>query len=280
MVTWLFHTRKGRLTLLLLGVALLLCALSLLLPIYGQICEYNPYIDREKCSSGRLAIILFIRAAKFIDSFSGFVTAIAAAMLTAITIKLARLEAESGKTSRAELRTYLSAIAKGVTVAADGETLTVYVEIKNAGQTPAFNMVVPTGVIVLPPNERFQIGKIKISDEQIDTLPPVTLPKDGASVVVPTIQLSYADRIRFLSSSHRFYVFGLITYQDVFGDFQWTEFCAYLDFKRFVPFFDIAKSAPDEKVNVSFKVAEFGNDTSVNPRHAERMKAFYESLGK
>jgi len=276
--TWRSKTFRWIANIVLCAVFVGLVA-SLALPAIYEICGPNEYTHAKECTQYHLPQFIFLWTVGVGDTHNGLITAIATVLLTWLTVRLARLEQESGETQRAELRAYMSANTRGITVAQDGETITIYVQLTNAGQTPAFNVVVPCGISVLPPDRRFQVASIRITAADIDELPITTLPKDGKCVVHATKKIPYTDAIKYLSTANNIYIFGLITYQDVFGNSQWTEFCQYLEWKRFQRFLAAALDAgPDEKIDISFKVASFGQDSSLNPRHAEKMRHFRQGI--
>ncbi len=224
--------------------------------------ENNPDIYEKTAT-------LFVCEGVSVDRNGELITALATVFLAVITFLLVGLGREQSDTNKAQLRAYMSAITKGITVAADGETVSIYVQLTNSGQTPAFNLIVPCGIIVLPPDDRFSVRDIKLTKQDAEKLPVTTLPKDASCVIHAATRITYADAVAYLASPRRIYVYGRMTYQDVFGLPQWAEFCHYLDWPKFQAFLSAAlNSGPDQKTNLSFKVAEFGQDTSFGPRHS------------
>jgi hypothetical protein len=96
-------------------------------------------------------------------------------------------------------------------------------------------------------------------------LAAATLGKDAQTTAAPSQRITDADRQTMLEKNEYFYVCGLVSYTDIFGASQWSEFCAFLEPRSFARWFEEASQRRGEKIAVSFKLAPFGNDASFRP---------------
>ena len=154
-----------------------------------------------------------------------------------------RLVMEERANKRIELRAYLSATARGI--ALEGDFLRAYVEIQNGGGTPAFNVTIPAiWDFKPPPPHAFQVAEAGETEAALANLATFTLPKGGIHTLSPKSKI--VDRAQLIAGAQnqRFYVFGLITYKDVFGDIHWAEFCAFLEGDEFLAAFACAENNP------------------------------------
>jgi hypothetical protein len=227
--------------------------------LFGDFCGQQ----KEGCygdyASNNIAYVAIARAVEFLELHNALITAVATALLTVITWRLARLESESGETRKAELRPYFSVSAKGISLSADGRIF-AYVEIKNAGQTPAFNIFAPSTIVLCPPPpHKFDVGSIPITPEVLADLGSVTLPKEGSLVITPERFIPYAEVIAALSRSERFYVSGMIHCKNVFQEKQTDKFTMFLEPNEFGAAYIACRNTPGEVLSLNFRVAEFGN---------------------
>jgi hypothetical protein len=177
-----------------------------------------------------------------------------------------------------ELRAYLSAKVRAIKL--EGQILRAYVSVQNDGQSPAFNVKIPAvWETKAPPPHTFLVSEAGESGAVIAGLSPFTLSKGGSSTLSPKAMIpdipAFRDKVATLGS--RFYVYGLITYLDVFGDTQWVEFCEFLESAAFLVAFDRAQASPGVLVEAAFQVPSFGNEASFSPDHAEAMEKYRKS---
>jgi hypothetical protein len=252
-----------------LGLALVSVFLfvgSLFVEFVSELCSYDQYGEAEQCAPHHLGPWIVFWAVMQADAHNGLITAISTVLLTWITYLLVRLGIRDSKTQEAQLRAYVSAIPRGLFVESDKETVAVLVQVRNAGQTPAFNLIAPAAVVVKPgPPYKFRIGEIEVTKERIGALPTITMPSGGEHVVAPKGPVTYADRIKMIAENQCLYVFGLIAYKDVFGEDCTVEFCSYLEAREFMEAYNLGVATPRQKIECGFKVATFANEASFNP---------------
>jgi hypothetical protein len=220
----LASTVRGRLW---IGLSLLLSgliALSFLAGLSDQICDYNQYRSQDECRSGPLVIVLLTKAARFIDSFNGFVTAAATALLTWITWKLASIEKDNAATTRAQLRAYVFVTQSKdhfARIDADGVLRTTLI-VENSGATPAHCVGHKTR-IGSRPNPLPKGTEFTFSPEAF--VRRISIAPNGGSVTIPIEYKFSPSSIELLKSNDNYvWIWGRIVYADGFGVERFTNF--------------------------------------------------------
>ena len=133
------------------------------------------------------------------------------------------------KTSRVQLRAYVVVSSAGITGGADDEetTPTAVVTIKNAGQTPAHDVVNVSGIAIdlfpPPPTLRLTItdGDFATVGRTRETLGPgnTTISSTSAGRL-----LMDDEKKGIIEGVGAIYVYGEIRYRDAFGKRRWTRY--------------------------------------------------------
>lgn len=167
---------------------------------------------------------------------NGIIQALAAIIMALFTVSLTVLAKSADKTAKKEIRAYISVdIPRGSKVTVGGNRRKQGADIApvaffkfmivNNGSTPAKNIRYREGSKVLGYNERPETDGIK----------PRKLPDISKGGSIPhyfysqIIDGQYLDMTQIDLSLLAPMVFGLIEYDDVFGDTWRTEFCAKID---------------------------------------------------
>lgn len=270
-------------------VVLLFSVPVALAPSFAECVAKLPSYDIYHQGAKEQSYFLFSLLAKFrctgdfihvnADSIVAVFTIVLAIATIRLWISTNRLWEGAERASERQLRAYVSAKVESIMLEADGKTLRAFVKIKNRGQTPAFNVKIPSAVNILPaPPQSFLVAdELPFTDEQLDRMARFTLSKDGKTGNSPNSQIPSIDNVRKTADDQALYVFGLITYRDVFGEDHWVEFCSFLRRDAFLEAFNEAEKNRDQRIDAMFEIASFGNDASFNPDHAKQMAKFQKS---
>ncbi len=167
--------RHTRIVLSIVGALLLLAALSLLLPIYGEICTENQYTGHKDCAAYHIVLVALWHLAKVLNNWSAAITAVATVSIAAFTWTLWRATSEQGRltvraiteaqqSSQRELRAYLSVRIGAATFQDRSRNLKFagHPSLKNNGRTPAYKVILWTRAEIIPDaltdNYNFQIA--------------------------------------------------------------------------------------------------------------------------
>ena len=140
----------------------------------------------------------------------------------------------SRNTARRQLRAYLWVKAVELHDLEAGKLPYVILEVRNAGQTPAYDAVINAGCIIypepFPPNTPFPtIGPEGVPSRLV--LHPGTEPPFKTRAPLRAAQMmpqSVADDLK-RGDEHRLFIFALVEYRDAFGTKQKTYFCNGVD---------------------------------------------------
>jgi hypothetical protein len=153
-------------------------------------------------------------------------------MLWVATVSLVK---SADTNAERQLRAYI--VAKAVDANMSGSDsavmVTVKIVIKNTGQTPAHDLRIVSKTELLPHPIKMPFNFTLISgpdpsasllgsNESIESESEPNEPFDGNAMMVAAEPESGA----------RIYTWGTITYRDVFGNNQWTNFCSSLIFRE------------------------------------------------
>ena len=146
-----------------------------------------------------------------------------------------RLVRSSEKTAERQLRAYIVVSAKGIDIRGPENEVSVSVQIgvKNTGQTPAHALAIVSKTellahpIKMPFDFSLELGpdasrSILGAGEYIESDSKPAKPFDGNEMMVA----------KEPEAGARIYTWGTVTYRDVFGHPQWTNFCSSLIFER------------------------------------------------
>jgi hypothetical protein len=145
-----------------------------------------------------------------------------------LVLATTRLWQGAEDTAQRQLRAYVAVY--GTHFKAASERFESHLEIKNTGQTPARNcrIITVSCIMLHPPTEGFDFTSVNPITE-----PSVTVLAAGQR----TGSLAYFDKTEFTNEEIaeamkengwlRIYSYGNVTYDDVFGNSHWTNFCLY-----------------------------------------------------
>jgi hypothetical protein len=194
---------------------------------------------------------------------NGAITAIATAFLTIITALLAWLAYEQSKTGRAQLRAYISANAIKAGILKDDKTIYVIVELRNTGQTPAFEFSDLGNLLVLPYPIAYHLNLTPEAETSQRPNPTYVFYPGAVHASVPSLTMTWEDAIKMKRDGYALYVFGRMDYKDVFGRPQWGEFCAAIEPKDFWAWIPIALEDRDRQaVKATFRFTKGNNRAS------------------
>ena len=183
-------------------------------------------------------IITFINAnEKIINATStGFIAlftivlAIATAFLYCATRNLVF---NARDTAERQLRAYVFPVPSTIDYNAITKKVSIWFKIKNVGQTPAYNFVYLSKVEVFPyplfDNNIFASFPEDIYSALIDKSHAIIFPSadlDGCQICETPLELS--DVQSFINNpDRRFYLYGMINYEDIFKKVRTTKFCIW-----------------------------------------------------
>lgn len=156
--------------------------------------------------------------------FTG-ISVIAASVAALAAVAIAIITYNS---AQKELRAYVHVVPGNVHHVGDGSTLVGYVRIENSGQTYARDVIRHVGIDVAPPadlndptffeeRETLEEGKGVLSPGA-----PHSIYRTWTRAVTDTEKTQIVKRN---GRDLRIYIFGTITYFDIFGNDRTTEFC-------------------------------------------------------
>lgn len=202
--------------------------------------------------------------AVFANENGNAITGIATILLGLITGLLVWIAYDQSRTSRAQLRAYVSALPQGMVLDKDGRTVIAIVQVKNVGQTPAFRAQTRSAIIVekLPPPKAFHLNPV----DEGKVVPTFVMFPGGEHVNAPRKFLDGDELMKMDDGKHGLYMFGRVTYRDIFRAEQWTEFCAVLEKRDFKEWLATASTKRGEEIAARFKFTEGNNTASQNRR--------------
>lgn len=216
--------RRSRIFWSVLAVGLLVLLLfvgSLFTPFYGEICTKNEYTNQKDCASYHVALVFLWQVAKTLNEYGTATTAIATALLAAITWFLVRFARDQSRTTRAQLRAYVLVSGAEVTDIGNRDSRRVTLTIKNFGQTPAHDVKfwMGTGLrefplyrLLEPPSEPVPMSSDVLAPGRVSIM----------ILAVPRTTDGQEESIR--GGKGAIYAFGQATYFDVFNIERQTDF--------------------------------------------------------
>lgn len=115
-------------------------AASLAMPAVYEICSPNEYTHAKECTLYHLPQFIFIGAVGIGDAHNGLIIAVATALLTWITWRLAILESAGAKTTEAQLRARILVFEPVISI--NAAIIDAAVNMNNFGPTPAKDVTV------------------------------------------------------------------------------------------------------------------------------------------
>lgn len=165
-----------------------------------------------------------------------------------------------------QLRAYISAHIRNLKIIGKGKQASVTVDMKNHGQTPAKNLRyhAMTAVMPYPLPENFIFPELPgISDSRDTIHPGVT--HNGYAWPRRNFTEEEIDYI-IKGESPRLYAFGIIYYEDIFGQTRTTEFCISITGQNFGAIRELDEAAEagakSLKTEVRFHAADRYNDAT------------------
>jgi hypothetical protein len=220
--------RRTKLAVSAIGVLVAVALLSLLLPVYGEICGQSQQPGHENCASYHMLFVVFWYIGKIGNDYGVAITALATGLLAVITWRLVALGREQSNTTRAELRAYLSVVVGAGVYQDDKCKFEAKPGIINNGQTPAYNVRY---------RAKAEILSDSVAVSYTFTAPPDT-PKSQSSIGPKENRLLSAILPYRVADSEvqdimdgngkALWVWGVVHYDDVFGKAHFTQFCQRL----------------------------------------------------
>jgi len=182
--------------------------------------------------------------------------------LSIATFLLGYLAWDQGRTNRAQLRAYVSAVPMKAAFSSP-ETISVVLTVTNTGQTPAFDTQCLWGIDVLPmpTQEPSQLPQLR-PDAKAPLPNSVVFSNSAFSSTIPR-RITETELGRIHEGTHAIFVFGKVTYVDVFREKQWVEFCSYMHRSDYQTWRENVRSqSPRTPVQALFQPTEWNNDAS------------------
>jgi hypothetical protein len=210
-----------------IGILAGLLAVAFELDFQGQMCEYNQATKHGDCTVYSLFPFLLIKIATSLNDYGVAITGIATVFLTIITGWLVFVAREQSKTTRAQLRAYIEVkIGKIDFNSTPNATTEVILKAKNVGQTPARDTVTESWVDLRPwPHPPG--GNWKGPPDPNPVSKNIISPRQARAFKVGTARGLNAAELAEVAAGNirRLYIYGSVTYVDVFGEGRVTEFC-------------------------------------------------------
>jgi hypothetical protein len=223
-------TRRKKIFWLVLGGAYVV-GLIALIPAHGEICKEGTKASEEACTSYSLLPFILIKIGQALDALGVAITALATIAIAWFTLSLRRStdrlwdageaqRALSEETAERQLRAYLSVepvhfdFKRGPNQVLSCK---VRLQIKNAGQTPAYRVEIDTDFRIGPwPLER-DFGPLKKNAIQFGRS---IGPSESTSA-----SSEKGQNISTVNPGERLYFIGRILYRDAFGKSRETWSC-------------------------------------------------------
>jgi hypothetical protein len=241
--------RRTRVVLVFVGTLVVLAAVSLLVPIYGEICTENQYTGHKDCAAYHMVFVALWHLAKPFSDWSAGITAIATVAIGAFTWTLWRATTEQGRlTVRAingaqdanqrGLRAYLS-VTIGVAAYQDRTTNTKFAghpTLKNNGRTPAYKVRIWTRAEIIPDTlvDKYTFAVVPTDEVSQATIGP------GEDRILTCVVPSYvndADIAKIKKGDGTaLWAWGTVRYEDAFKTSRYVNFSqklVWLDNKVF-----------------------------------------------
>lgn len=220
--------------------------------------EIDPAITRPT------PINLFFHCGGYFATENGDgITAIFTAMLAVITVLLAFLAYDQGRTTRAQLRAYVVVSPKRAALDFDDHTVTVVAFTQNKGQTPAFKTQVLWDAKVMEYPMRVKLRYDGHPGDIDKPIPTFVCYPEADTITVKRITLTDSEIASIRGKTHALYAYGRVTYLDAFKDPQKAEFCACIDGEYFDIWMIEAKASQKRQhVPAPFKFTENNNTAS------------------
>jgi hypothetical protein len=230
-----------------------------------QECERSPEqqaIWNARTSGLHRFSLLINCEAAFLNANGGAITGVASVLLAWITYLLVGLGREQGRTTRAQLRAYVSAIPEQAFFEADGR-LGIIVQLKNVGVTPAFETQCLWDWRVMPRPGRDEVEFNFTNPESVPIATFVLYPDSGNKSVKRHMLTSAM--LAQLEDGYVIHAFGMVFYIDAFGEKQWGKFSGYMTKTEYDLWLYNYKSQPEGErrpVAAPFKFTEGNNRAS------------------
>jgi hypothetical protein len=211
-------------------VLLVLALASLLTPFYAEICEKSEYTGQKECTAHHMAVYFVLYIGQFLDAHGGAIAGVATVILAYITWRLVTLGKDQSETTRAQLRAYLSVVVGAAIYQERDKELRFEGKpaILNNGQTPAYNVRYRIKADILTDS----VAKDFVFSE------PPDVPQSQSSIGPKENRLMSAVVDHYVDDAEvqdivngkgkSLYVWGVVHYDDVFGEPRFTQFAQKL----------------------------------------------------
>ena len=154
-------------------------------------------------------------------------------------------------TSKQQLRAYVGFDGAEARYLDGSRPVEIMLKFKNAGQTPAYKFSTKGGCTLFP-----YPGPTKFKDVSDHIHAPLTVPPGGATIKMEYADLPSARLANLKAGKDVLYVFGTITYEDIFGQPHYVNYRWLIGGKQ-----KISMTEKDGKLVELLAPAEDGNDS-------------------
>jgi hypothetical protein len=210
-------------------------SVSTLMPCQNDERQESVNDTTKQCASERSTIFvgnppLLYTIAAWLDSHNGTVTGIATVFLAWITYGLVRLGVDQAKTNRAQLRAYVFVEWRGTfNFGVANMKPGVALSFVNRGQTPALVTRVAVSIVAMPA-ELPKGGELPTPVDILVQSMPVA-PNALSATLQAFAERPFSERdvtdTTAIEGPRRTYIFGTVTYVDIFNLEQHTRFCCF-----------------------------------------------------
>jgi hypothetical protein len=174
----------------------------------------------------------------------------------AAALKAANAASANTDMLRTQMRANVFGMPKGAALAADNKTITIYVDLENSGQTPAYNCI---GQWAAGIKKHPLSAPVTVEEGDLGRTASTVIYAQKSHATTQTITLTDADLTLINEETHALYVYGAISYTDAFHEDQASEFCLFLDKGQFYAWRERSRAEPRKAILPIWKVAQFNN---------------------
>jgi hypothetical protein len=194
----------------------------------GQICEYKQATKHEDCSTYSLFSFLFIQINKTLNDYGAEITGLATVLLAIITGLLVSVARGQFKTMRAQLRAYIAVSPVGIKL--NGPKYGMTITVRNTGQTPAKNVRLPSATSCLLPYPLDPSFLFPILNKSPNVFSIGAGTEQSMIAWGPQpLSVNEIKRMKTPGGAQKLYAYGTVTYEDVFGNAWYTNFCFWTE---------------------------------------------------
>jgi hypothetical protein len=210
-----------RKTAIYIGIAAILVlsfavALSWFFPEYGEICGQPKDSPPKDCATYDISRYALLESLIFLQDYNGAIQALAAAIMAAFTIILARIGTEQIGQTKILQRAYITVKRRGIALTDDGDVIG-HIAFVNVGSLPARKFCAAVNIGWSDNGHLSEFEETPLGTEVV--LPAKTSFPSG------TPPLPKMDVPHFYAKEGFIFVWGKISYTDGFGKPRWLKFC-------------------------------------------------------